>query len=152
MVAGTSRARSSSRLSRWDLGESIPPQPSQSRGGITFPTRSVRSTLRTAIMAGPRRSLMAKRTYSLDFKVSAAQLVTEQGRGLKDAATSLGVAPSTMQYWVRRFGTPAARSQAPDDRDALRQENDRLREENRRLLMERDILKKATAFFAGEKA
>jgi transposase len=95
---------------------------------------------------------MAKRTYSLDFKVSAAKLVTEQGRGLKDAATSLGVAPSTMQYWVRRFGTKAARAQAPDDRDALRQENDRLREENRRLLMERDILKKATAFFAREKA
>ena len=95
---------------------------------------------------------MAKRTYSLDFKVSAAQLVTEQGRGLKDAATSLGVAPSTMQYWVRRFGTPAARPQAPNDPDALRRENDRLREENRRLLMERDILKKATAFFAREQA
>ena len=95
---------------------------------------------------------MAKRTYSLDFKVSAAKLVTEQGRGLKDAATSLGVAPSTMQYWVRRFGTKAASPQAPDDRDALRRENDRLREENRRLLMERDILKKATAFFAREKA
>ena len=95
---------------------------------------------------------MAKRTYSLDFKVSAAKLVTEQGRGLKDAATSLGVAPSTMQYWVRRFGTKAASSQAPDDRDALRRENDRLREENRRLLMDRDILKKATAFFASEKA
>ena len=95
---------------------------------------------------------MAKRTYSLDFKVSAAKLVTEQGRGLKDAATSLGVAPSTMQYWVRRFGTKAASSQAPDDRDALRRENDRLRQENRRLLMERDILKKATAFFAREKA
>ena len=93
---------------------------------------------------------MAKRTYSLDFKVSAAKLVTEQGRGLKDAATSLGVAPSTMQYWVRRFGTKAASSQAPDDRDALRRENDRLRQENRRLLMERDILKKATAFFARE--
>ena len=84
---------------------------------------------------------MARRTYSLDFKVSAARLVTEQGRDLKDAATSLGVAPSTMQYWVRRFGTPAAPAQAPDDRDALRRENDRLREENRRLLMERDILK-----------
>jgi transposase len=95
---------------------------------------------------------MARHTYSLDFKVSAAKLVTEQGRGLKDAAVSLGVAPSTMQYWVQRFGTKAARPQAPDDRDALRLENDRLREENRRLLMERDILKKATAFFAREQA
>jgi transposase len=95
---------------------------------------------------------MAKRTYSLDFKVSAAKLVTEQGRGLKDAATGLGVAPSTMQYWVRRFGTKVAPASAPADRDALRLENDRLREENKRLLMERDILKKATAFFAREQA
>src|SRR3954468_710498 len=105
---------------------------------VTFPTKSGRSALRTAIMAGPGRSLMAKRTYSLDFKTSAAKLVTEQGRGLKDAADSLGVAPSTMQYWVRRFGSPAARPQAPADPDALRKENDRLREENKRLLIERE--------------
>ena len=96
---------------------------------------------------------MARRTYSLDFKVSAAKLVSEQGRGPKDVATSLGVAPSTMQYWVRRFGTPAAaRPQAPAGEADLRKENDRLREENRRLLMEREILKKATAFFAREQA
>jgi transposase len=95
---------------------------------------------------------MARRTYSLDFKVSAVKLVTEQGRGLKDAAVSLGVAPSTMQYWVRRFGAPAARPQAPADHDALRLENARLREENKRLTMEREILKKATAFFAREQA
>jgi transposase len=95
---------------------------------------------------------MARRTYSLDFKVSAAKLVTEQGRGLKDAATSLGVAPSTMQYWVRRFGTPAAPGQAPADHDALRKENDRLRVENWRPHLEREILKKATAFFAREQA
>jgi transposase len=95
---------------------------------------------------------MARQTYSRDFKVSAAKLVTEQGRGLKDAATSLGVPTSTMQYWVRRFGTPAARPRVPDDPAALRQENDRLREENKRLLMEREILKKATAFFAREQA
>ena len=95
---------------------------------------------------------MPRRVYSLDFKVSAAKLVTEQGRGLKDAATSLGVAPSTMQYWVRRFGAPKALAPAPADHDALRRENDRLREENRRLTMEREILKKATAFFAREQA
>ena len=95
---------------------------------------------------------MARRTYSLDFKTSAAKLVTEQGRGLKDVASSLGVPTSTIQYWVRRFGTPAAQSRAPDDPDSLRRDNDRLREENKRLLMEREILKKATAFFAREQA
>jgi transposase len=96
---------------------------------------------------------MAKRAYSLDFKTSAAKLVTEQGRGSRDVATSLGVAPSTLQYWVRRFGTPAAaRAQAPGPEADLRRENERLREEDRRLLMGRDILKKATAFFAREQA
>jgi transposase len=95
---------------------------------------------------------MARKTYSRDFKVSAAKLVTEQGRGLKDAATSLGVPTSTMQYWVRRFGTTVARPQPPDDPESLRRENQRLRDENKRLLMEREILKKATAFFASEKA
>lgn len=95
---------------------------------------------------------MARRTYSLDFKTSATKLVTEQGRGLKDAATSLGVAPSTMQYWVRRFGPRPVPAQAPADREALLKENDRLREENKRLTMEREILKKATAFFAREQA
>lgn len=95
---------------------------------------------------------MARRRYSLDFKVSAAKLVTEQGRGLTDVATSLGVATSTMQYWVRRFGTKPAQCPAPTEHDALQVENQRLRDENRRLLMERDILKKATAFFAREQA
>jgi transposase len=95
---------------------------------------------------------MARRRYSLDFKVSAAKLVTEQGRSLEEVANSLGVAPSTMQYWVRRFGTKPAQSSDPNDRDALQAENQRLRDENRRLLMERDILKKATAFFAREQA
>ena len=96
---------------------------------------------------------MARRTYSLDFKVDAAKLVTERGRGPKEVATSLGVAPSTLQYWVRRFGTPAApRPLPPDDAAALRKENERLRKENERLLMEREILKKATAFFAREQA
>ena len=95
---------------------------------------------------------MSRRRYSLDFKVAAARLVTEQGYGNKAAADSLGVAPSTMQYWVRRFGTAAPRPPAPDEPAALRGENERLRKENERLLMEREILKKATAFFAGERA
>ncbi len=85
---------------------------------------------------------MAHRSYSLDFKVSAVKLVTEQRRGLKDVATSLGVAPSTMQYWVRRFRSSTLPGQAPAEPDALRRENERLRKENQQRLMERDILKK----------
>ncbi len=95
---------------------------------------------------------MSQRGYSLDFKTSAVKLVIEQGRGVKDVAVSLGVPTSTIQYWLRSRATPAAGPRPPDDLDSLRKENDRLREENKRLLMEREILKKATAFFASEKA
>ena len=93
------------------------------------------------------------RRYTLDFKAAAAKLVTEQGYGNKAAATGLGVPPSTLQHWVRRHGRPPApAAPPPDDPAALKAENGRLREENRRLLMEREILKKATAFFASERA
>ena len=98
---------------------------------------------------------MSQRAYSLDFKASAVKLVTEQGRGVKDVAASLGIPASTMQYWVSRLGVPAAAPPRPkpdDDLESLRRENDRLREENKRLLLEREILKKATAFFAREQA
>ena len=98
---------------------------------------------------------MSQRGYSLDFKASAVKLVTEQGRGVKDVAVSLGVPLSTIRYWVRRLGTFAdspPRPKADDDLESLRRENDRLREENKRLTMEREILKKATAFFAREQA
>src|ERR1700761_5003646 len=104
-------------------------------------------------MARMRRSPMPRRTYTTDFKVAAAKLVTEQGYGPKAAADSLGVPPSTLQHWVRRHGRPrtappAATADAPT---ALKAELGRLREENRRLTMEREILKKATAFFASER-
>jgi len=57
---------------------------------------------------------MARRTYPLDLKASASELVTEQGRGPKDAAAGLGVAPSAMRYRVRRAGS--RRSKITDPR------------------------------------
>jgi transposase len=94
---------------------------------------------------------MARRIYTTDFKAAAAKLVTEQGYGPKAAAESLGVPPSTLQHWVRRAGRPRP-APPPDDAAALKAENQRLRDEVRRLTMEREILKKATAFFASERA
>ena len=96
---------------------------------------------------------MSRRIYTTDFKVAAAKLVTEQGYGNKAAAESLGVPPSTMQHWVRRFGRPRPAAAGPTgDPAALKAEVDRLHDEVRRLTMEREILKKATAFFASERA
>jgi transposase len=96
---------------------------------------------------------MAKRTYSPDFKAAAAKLVTEQGRGTNDVANSPGVAPGTLPYRARRFGTKAAaRPRAPDDHAGPPREDERLRREDERPLMGREILRGATASFAGEQA
>ena len=88
---------------------------------------------------------MPKRKYSREFKESAVKLVYEQGYGPAEAARSLGVEPATLRFWLKK-NPPPALGAAPEA--GLRDELKRLREENKRLLMEREILKKATAFFA----
>jgi transposase len=95
---------------------------------------------------------MARRTFAREFKVSAARLVAEQGYTVAQAADSLGVDVSSVRDWVQKFAPPPGEAAPPsaDGVVALRRENERLRAENKRLLMEREILKKATAFFAKE--
>lgn len=92
---------------------------------------------------------MASRSFTLEFKTSAARLVREQGYSVPQAAQSLGVDPQSVRDWVAKFAPPPATPPAAADAE-LRQEVERLRAENKRLLMEREILKKATAFFARE--
>ena len=90
---------------------------------------------------------MPKR-YSREFKLSAVRLVNEQGYSFVEAAKSLGVDDANVRDWVKKFGNdPEA---APSGEGAVQAELRRLRKENARLLMEREILKKAAAFFARE--
>ena len=93
-----------------------------------------------------------RKKYSKEFKLDAISLVLEQGYSREQAARSLGIHPPMLSRWVREY-------QADDNTQAFRGngkltpeqvEMRRLREENKRLKMEKDILKKATAFFAGE--
>ena len=86
--------------------------------------------------------------YDKEFKVAAVKLVTEKGYGPKQAALSLGVKPSTLNYWVRIYGH-SPRQQA-ETMETLRMKNKQLEAENQRLKLEREILKKATAFFASQ--
>ena len=88
---------------------------------------------------------MPRRTFSREFKESAVKLVYERGYSPVEAAKSLGVEPATLRFWLKKFPASAG-SVSPES--GLRAEVKRLREENKRLLMEREILKKATAFFA----
>jgi transposase len=91
---------------------------------------------------------MARRKYTREFKISAVQLVNEQGYTIPAAAKSLGVDPNCVRGWVEKFSSEPGL--APTGEGAVAAELKRLRKENARLLMERDILKKAAAFFARE--
>ena len=94
---------------------------------------------------------MARRSFTLEFKTSPARLVREQGYSVVQAAQSLGVDPRSIRDWVAKFAPRPQPAAAPVAADAeLRQEVERLRAENKRLLMGREVLKKATAFFARE--
>src|SRR5688572_15329557 len=95
-----------------------------------------------------RRKKHNGKHYSREFKVAAAKLVTERGYTPKEAAASLGVPVSTLQYWVRVYAQgPAAEAETVE---TLRLKNRQLEAENQRLKLEREILKKATAFFASQ--
>jgi transposase len=89
---------------------------------------------------------MARRKYTREFKLSAVQLVNEQGYSPSEAGRSLGVNQATVRAWVRRYSGEAG--MAPTGEGAVQTELRRLRKENAQLRMEREILKKAAAFFA----
>src|SRR4051812_34056353 len=69
--------------------------------------------------------------YDREFKAAAVKLVTDKGYGPKEAARSLGVKPSTLQYWVKVYGQ-GPRRQA-ETMETLRMKNKQLEAENQRL-------------------
>ncbi len=89
-----------------------------------------------------------RRQHSAEFKLEAVKLVTEQGYSVSEAARNLGLHENLLRTWKKKFEAEANDSELTEEE---RMELARLRAENKRLRMERDILKKATAFFATEK-
>ena len=90
----------------------------------------------------------SRRKFTREFKLSAVALVNQKGYSPGQAAKSLGIDPNCLRGWIEKLG--AEPGMAPSGEGALAAELRRLRAENARLLMERDILKKAAAFFARE--
>ena len=95
---------------------------------------------------------MAKRrTYSREFKIQAVKMVAEQGLSVSEVAEDLGVHVNVLRKWKSLFTEDAEQAFPGNGKLSAEQEElRRLRQENRQLRMERDILKKATAFFAKE--
>ncbi len=93
---------------------------------------------------------MSRRRYDREFKLSAVKLVREQNCTVIEAAQNLGVHPASLRQWLLQFPAEVKSNADPKSDSAMAAELKQLREENKRLLMEREILKKATAFFAKE--
>ena len=89
-----------------------------------------------------------RRKFSKEFKQETVKLVKEGPSSVGEVARDLDLTESAVRNWVRQFDVDAGVREgvSTGELDEVRQ----LRSENRQLRMERDILKKATAFFAKE--
>lgn len=88
---------------------------------------------------------MSKRIrYTEEFKLGAVAQVTDKGHSVTSVAGRLGVSTKSLYDWVKRYGSPPDTSAGFVDTAEIK----RLKAELKRVTEERDILKKATAFFA----
>jgi len=98
-------------------------------------------------MAEPKRK-RTRRSFSDEFKAGAVRLVLEEGQTVAAAARDLDLTESSLRTWVEQVRADAGRGKPGALTSAEREELSRLRRENRILQEEREILKKAAAFFA----
>ena len=93
-----------------------------------------------------------RQKYTKELKQDAVRLVTEQGYTIAKAARNLGINDNLIGRWKREFDAQGAVAFPGQGRQTPEQEElKHLREENRQLKREREILKKATVFFASQK-
>ena len=91
-----------------------------------------------------------RRRFTEEFKQAAVRLVVSEGYTLAAAAKAVGVGEQSLRKWQSRLAPPPTPCGENASQDELREENKRLRRELRRAELEREILKKATAYFAKE--
>ena len=93
-----------------------------------------------------------RRAFTKEFKAQTVRLVRDSGKSIGAIARELDLGETGLRNWIRQAEVDAGRGRpgalTTDERDELT----RLRQDVRTLRMERDILKKATAFFAKENA
>ena len=91
-----------------------------------------------------------RKKYTSKFKEDAVKLITEQGYKITGAARNLGVNATMLGRWKRELEESGEDAPGIQGGAAMKAKLSRLRKENKRLKMEREILKKAAAFFAKE--
>ena len=91
-----------------------------------------------------------RREFSREYKLAAVKKVIEQGMTYREVARELGIRDTMLHNWRKVFEKDGSLKTDVTNTPSVEAELKRLREENRQLKMERDILKKATAFFAKE--
>lgn len=90
---------------------------------------------------------MSSKRYTEEFKIEAVKQITERGYSVQDVARRLGTTTHSLYAWRQKYGHGSQYAAQKDDQQS---ELKRLRAELKRVTEERDILKKATAYFAKE--
>jgi transposase len=92
---------------------------------------------------------MGRRVFNREFKIEAVRLVRERGVSVAQAARDLGVHENVIRKWVKQFDDdPGQAFPGQGNMKPEQAELERLRREVQKLKAERDILKKAAAYFA----
>jgi transposase len=91
-----------------------------------------------------------QRRFTQDFQDEAVRLAETSGRPRREIARDLGIGLSTLRHWIDRRRERRIEKPPGDGQEDMAAEVKRLRRENESLRQERDILKRATAFFAKE--
>jgi transposase len=88
---------------------------------------------------------MSGKRYTEEFKVEAVKQVTERGHPVAEVANRLGITTHSLYEWLRKYSVSPPERQAVQGQEA---EIRKLKAELKRVTEERDILKKAAAYFA----
>jgi len=94
-------------------------------------------------------SVLKEKIYSPEFRESSVKLAMESKNTIAQTARDLGVKVSTLHTWIHKYKEAKAANISSDD-NKLIEELKKLKKENYQLTQERDILKKAAAYFAKE--
>jgi transposase len=91
-----------------------------------------------------------QKLYSSEFKESAIKLALEPGKSIAQTAVDLGIKKNTLYTWIHKYREPKKLSVSANNNEHIYDEVKRLKKELARVTQERDLLKKAAAYFAKE--